>query len=269
MMKADKWKGGSALLSIQYLDVELFFDEVVRCAGGYRVDSLVPENRTFENADYYFESEGVFGELKTLRYDQEEDERVKARLVKVYKDFARAGKVPPISAKQRFAHSNLLPIETQLELLRPLKRRLQTPVKKAARQLKETKRAFNREKDAGLLILVNEGSALFRPTTIFYFLHHLFRGAYSSIDHIVYCSVNVPANIPSIDGGARVWFQATIEGRQKISPNFLQLLQSCWAALLEEKLKIKMPLIKFDGPSKIVDDVVFEKIDPRVRRGRS
>ena len=36
-----------------YLDVEPFFDEVIMRAGGYRVDSLVPANRTFENADYY------------------------------------------------------------------------------------------------------------------------------------------------------------------------------------------------------------------------
>jgi hypothetical protein len=256
-----------SVLPFPYLDVEQFFDEVVKRAGGYRVDSLVPGNRSFENADYYFESEGVFGELKTLQYDRDEDERLKARLVKVYKEFAPAGQVPPVTPKQRFAHSNLLPIEAQLELLRPLKRRLQTPVKKAARQLKETKQAFNREKDAGLLFLVNEGSALFRPATIFYFLHHLFRGAYSSIDHIVYCSVNVPANIPNIDGGARVWFTATVEGRQKIAPTFLQLLQSCWTALLEEKLKIKMPILKFDGAPNIVDDVVFDKIDPRVRGG--
>ena len=165
-------------LAAPYFDVEQFFDEVVKRAGGYRVDSLIPANPSFENADYYFETDGVFGELKILQYDRDEDERFKARLIKVYTELARAGKVPPISRTHRFAESKLLPIEVQRKLLQPLKRRLQGPVKKASHQLKETKGVFNRDKDAGLLILVNEGSALYRPTAIFYFLCHLVRGEY-------------------------------------------------------------------------------------------
>ena len=125
-----------------------------------------------------------------------------------------------LSPKQRFARSGLLLMDAQLELLRPLKRRLQSPVKKAAKQLKETKRAFKRENDFGLLILVNEGSALFRPSWVFYFLHHLFRGGYTSIDQILYCSVNVPASVPGIPDGARIWLPATVEGRRKISDSF-------------------------------------------------
>ncbi len=248
-----------------YLEVEPFFDEVIKRAGGYRVDSLVPQNRTFENADYYFESEGVFAELKVLQYDAQEDKRLKARLVKVYTDFANAGKVPPLSPKQRFARSELLPVDTQLELLRPLKRRLQSPVKKAAKQLKETKRAFNRENDFGLLILVNEGSALFRPSWVFNFLHHLFRGGYASIDHILYCSVNVPASVPGIPDGARVWLPATVEGRKKIPDSFLQLLQSCWGDTLEQKLGIRIPLVKFNNDPNVLDEVVFDKLSPRRR----
>jgi hypothetical protein len=95
------------------------------------VDSLIPHNRTFDNADYYFESEGVFAELKVLQYDSEEDKRLRAPLVKVYKDFATAGKVPPLSPKQRFAHSELLPTEAQWKLLQPLKRKTSNSGKKS------------------------------------------------------------------------------------------------------------------------------------------
>jgi hypothetical protein len=246
-----------------YLDVEPFFDEVIKRAGGYRVDSLVPANRTFENADYYFESEGVFAELKVLQYDAHEDERLKARLAKVYKDFAKAGKVPPLLPKQRFARSELLPMDVQLDLLRPLKRRLQSPVKKAAKQLKETKRAFNRENDFGLLILVNEGSALFRPSWVFYFLHHLFRGGYTSIDQILYCSVNVPASVPGNPDGARIWLSATVMGRKKIPDSFLQLLQSCWGDTFEQKLGFRLPVVKFNNDPSVLDDVVFDKLNPK------
>jgi hypothetical protein len=155
-------------------------------------------------------------------------------------------------------------MDAQLELLRPLKRRLQSPVKKAAKQLKETKRAFKRENDFGLLILVNEGSALFRPSWVFYFLHHLFRGGYTSIDQILYCSVNVPASVPGIPDGARIWLPATVEGRRKISDSFLQLLQSCWRDTLKQKLGFRFPLLKFNNNPKVLDDVVFDKLDPRI-----
>ena len=137
------------LLTHPYLEVEPFFDEVISRAGGYRVDNLIPRHRTFDNSDYYFESEGVFVELKVLEPDPEEDQRLSARLVQLYKEHAGAGQVPPLSPKQRFARSELLPMEDQWRLLQPLKRRLQVPVKKAGKQLKDTKEAFNRINDRG------------------------------------------------------------------------------------------------------------------------
>jgi hypothetical protein len=256
----------STVLTHPYLDVEPFFDEVIARAGGYRVDTLIPRHRTFDNADYYFESEGVFAELKVLESDPQEDKRLSAHLGKLYKEYADAGRVPPLSRTQRFARSELLPIEAQWRLLQPLKRRLQVPVKKAAKQLKETKEAFKRINDVGLLILVNEGSALFQPTWVFYFLHHLFRGGYSGIDHVVYCSVNVPASVPDIPDGARVWLSAAVEGRKSIPDRFVQLLSSCWRAALEQKLGISLPLINFNNDSNVLDEVVFDKLNPRGHR---
>jgi hypothetical protein len=255
-------------LTHPYLDVEPFFDEVIARAGGYRVDALIPRKRTFDNADYYFESEGVFAELKVLESDPQEDRRLSERLIKLYKEHADAGRVPPISRTQRFARSELLPLEAQRRLLQPLKRRLQVPVKKAAKQLKETKEAFNRLNDVGLLILVNEGSALFRPTWVFYFLHHLFRGGYSGIDHIVYCSVNVPASVPDVPDGARVWLSAAVEGRKTIPDRFVQLLSSCWVATLEQKLGISLPPINIDNDPKVLNEVVFDKVNAKGHRKR-
>lgn len=267
-MRSAKTRSKAGQLEPIILDLEPFFDEVVKRAGGYRVDALIPQNRLFDNADYYFESEGIFAELKVLQHDPDEDERLRLRLITVYQDFARGGKVSPISPTQRFARSELLPMEAQLKLLQPLKRRLQSPVKKAAKQLKETKQAFNREKDIGLLILVNEGSALFRPSTVFYLLHHLFCGGYSSIDHIIYCSVNVPASVPNIPDGARIWFPASVQHRKKIPDPFRQLLQSCWANVLEHKLGFKLPIIHCDGEPTLIDEVVFDKTELRGRSKR-
>ncbi len=250
-----------------YLDVEPFFDEIVDRAGGYRVDSLIPWNRNFENADYYFEREGVFAELKILQHDPDEDDRLRKRLVSLYQEHAKAGRVPPISSTQKFARSELLPLEARWQLLQPLKRRLQTPVKTAAKQLKETKKAFNRINDIGLLILVNEGSALFRPSHVFYFLHHLFRGGYTSIDQIIYCSVNVAATVPGIPDGARIWLSATVQGRRSASDTFLKLLQSCWGSVLEQKLGFRLPTVKFDNDRNNLDEVVFDNVDPRLFPG--
>ena len=139
-----------------YLDVEPFFDEVIMRAGGYRVDSLVPANRTFENATTRIE--GVFAELKVLQYDAHEDERLKTRLAKVYMDFAKTGKV----------HSLLSPNEEDLpapacylwtpnwRYVRPLKRKIDfnRPLKKAAKQLERKLNGPSgrkRENDFGLL----------------------------------------------------------------------------------------------------------------------
>jgi hypothetical protein len=176
--------------------------------------------------------------------------------------------VPYLSRKQRFARSELLPLEAQWKLIQPLKRRLQVPVKKAAKQLKETKEAFNRINDPGLLILVNEGSPLFRPAWVFYFLHHLFRGGYSGIDHVVYCSVNVPASVPGIPDGARPWVPASVEGRKSMPNGFVHRLSHFWRTTLERKLGITLPVITFDMDLNVLDEVVFDKVDPKEHHKR-
>jgi hypothetical protein len=82
----------------------------------------------------------------------------------------------------------------------------------------------------------------------------------------VYCSVNVPASVPDIPDGARVWLSAAVEGRKNIPDRFVQLLSSCWRAALEQKLGISLPLINFNNDSNVLDEVVFDKLNPRGHR---
>jgi hypothetical protein len=68
--------------------------------------------------------------------------------------------------------------------------------------------------------------------------------------------------------GARVWFTASVGDRKKVPDSFLKLLQSCWRNTLEQKSGFKIPALRFDSDPKVVDQVVFYKVDFRGRRDR-
>ena len=51
-----------------------------------------------------------------------------------------------------------------------------------------------------------------------------------------------------------------------IQAGFIQLLESCWRSTLEYRLGFKLPAIYCDSEPTVLDEVVFDKGDPRVRR---
>ena len=83
-------------LPLPHLPVEPIFDEAVARSGGRRVDSIIPQNPTFENADYYFETDSVITKLKEISYDANRDEELRDKIGSLYGECMKKQLVPPL-----------------------------------------------------------------------------------------------------------------------------------------------------------------------------
>lgn len=218
---------------LPHLPVEPVFNRVVERCGGSRVDALFPCGLEWENADYYFHSIPVVAELKEVTTDLNDDTELQARLGKILGRHAGKEGVPIFFGKAPI-RIDLLPDDVRREMMTPFKRKLESRVKKAAKQIKETKAQLKVPNARGLLILVNEASTFLSPGIAFFFLHHILNGQHSSIDQVVYCSVNMLVDSPDVPDGARFWANTVVDGRQEIPATFMTSLFDNFREVVDE-----------------------------------
>ena len=142
-------------------------------------------------------------------------------------------------------------------MMLPFKRKFEGRVKKAARQIKETKARLCAPEARGLLILVNEASTFLRPDLAFYFLHHILKGQYSSIDHVIYCSINMLVNTPDVQDGARFWANGVVEGRREIPDEFVGRLFDAFRQVVDDQTGV--PGVPVSLEPSDVDTLAFVK----------
>lgn len=230
------------------LPVETVFDRIVEKVGGCRVDTLFASDGNAPlNADYYFRDAGVVAELKEIVADLHEDTALRERLGNILHRYVGQKGVPLLAGTQRL-RIDLLPDDCRHEMMLPLRRKLEGPVKKAARQIKQTKLELNEPNARGLLVLVNEGSTFLRPDIAFYFLHQMLKGQHSSIDQVVYCSINMLVTTPSVQEGARFWATSRVEGRQEIPLSFMHQLYKSFRCVIDKQTGVAgVPIIVDSG----------------------
>ena len=236
-----------------HLPVESTFNRIIQEMGGKRVDAMLDETPDWDNADYVFESPAIVAELKEVHQDSNDDAGLSERITKIYEKYMKLGAVPPIFGSQKI-RIDQLPEECRLEMMTPFKRKLEGPVKKAAKQIKETKRQLGLPDAAGMLILVNEGSTFLNPALAFHFLHHILNKQYRSIDHIVFCSVNMLLRGPAVPEGGLFWSNAGIDGRAQIPKQFLSKLRATWMSVLDDEIGVP-------GYVKSIEGDAFDEID--------
>lgn len=241
---------------LPYLPVEPAFDQIVEAVGGVRVDSLFSFQIDWENADYFIREAGVVAELKEIKVDLNEDAALRIRLGDILHKHAGQEGVPLVFGTRK-VRIDLLPDECRREIVLPFKRKLEVCVKKAARQIKETKARLNVPHARGLLILVNDASTFLRPDLAFFFLHHILNGQYSSIDQVVYCSINMLVEAPCVPDGARFWANGIINGRNSIEDSFMKALYEAYQNVIDAQTGVPGVPVFYD--SNLTEPLAFIK----------
>ena len=214
------------------IPVEATFDEFVRNVGGEKVSDFLPPNPHFSNADYLFARDGVVAELKEITTEFSKADGVFEKQYGIVREFrqrneiswgdlVRGGPFPPEYHRQ------------QLRLFRPPIQRI---LKKANRQIKETKAALDREDDLGLLLLVNDGFTSISPLRVSALVAESLVHSYKSITAFVYMTVNTYVDVPSSEYAALLWVTAYDDNAPDQLVTFVDDLGRAWRKFLEKRI---------------------------------
>lgn len=243
----------------QRINVERYFDEFVNGFGGELVSELLPKNPHFDNADYLFQGRSVVAELKCLEKDTFRDKEYQKKLNSMYNKWIREGIIQPKGFGRITINTKELPIKCQLDVANLVKRPVERSIKKANRQIKQTKSHFGLLNAKGLLLLVNDGNYSLESDAVMDTVGRILKAQYTSINSVVYFTVNMVASMPEIERDILIWIDAHRDAIDGVTRDFLSALRDGWISFLEQKVGEEIPQIIFDEHDRI-EEIEFKHL---------
>jgi hypothetical protein len=212
------------------IDVEKEFAKCVRGIGGVVLDDQL-KNPSFSNADYWFPKYRVVSELKRLSENLSEKEDFKKEISLLYQTWVKKKLVPPAPSKVFRINTKDMPEQCALEFIEIIKKRVESStIKKANRQIKETKEFLNAKDAKGLLLLLNDGNLIMNPDLVIYLLKRILNKECTSINSVIYFSVNPKVFAPNVNLPASFWIDAIFPEREAADKTLRDELQNAWFA---------------------------------------
>jgi hypothetical protein len=230
------------------IDSETILNICVAASGGVRVSSIVGSGPPFASADYWFQADNVVAELKSLQKDFLSDAATDEKMHVLYNDWVSTDKVNPGYGISEI-WTDQLPPECARELINVFRVPFETGIlKKANRQIRETKEHLNRSDALGLLFLANDGNSALDPEMTIYILHHALKTKFSHIDHVIYFSASFTIRLAGRAEDVLPFISVRLGGRREISDDFRERLFRNWSQAIDQALGCNMPTIDV-GPA--------------------
>ncbi len=229
----------------------------VKQLGGVVLDEIL-DRPTFANADYWFKCDEVVAELKCLTEDLSSKSEFNASVASMHASWVKRGLVPPPMGHRVRLNLQELPLKCAREFMEPIKKRIEaSTIKKANQQIKETKKYFESPNAKGLLILVNDGNYILPPNMMAHLLARILKGQHSSINSVIYFSVNEFSKVPGIPMPSLFWIDALIPDREPVGLEFRQTLHDEW--MKHHSGLIPDHILEFKGSTEpeFIDNIQF------------
>jgi len=229
------WEGAPDIA----LSVEQSWDEFVDSQGGERVDKYVGKSPGFSNADYIIKSGNFVIELKEI---QTEFANKPAYLEK----FSALRKKLLEKEPGFFPFRNPLPGWFVQEYIRIFRPPLSRTLKKANKQIKETKHYFNIHTPTGIAVFANDGFVSLGPEEIVSLASSMLVDSYSSIDCFIYITVNRYVGVKGSGEPKLIWAPVYSDRVEDKIYDFVNRMGAKWFDYLEEKVGPFTSRIKTD-----------------------
>ena len=241
------------------IDIPTELAVCVKALGGVVLDEILVRPN-FSNADYWFSTANVVAELKCLTEDLSTKEEFNESIANLHASWVKRGLVPRPQGERPRINLRELPLKCSREFIEPIKKRLEaSTIKKANRQIKETKQHFNASNAKGLLLLVNDGNYMLPPTMMLHLLSRILKDQHSSINSVIYFSVNEISSVPDIPMPALFWFDAIVPGRTPVAVEFSNALRTEWLRHHSTLVPGTISEIKGEGTPEYIDSIQFNK----------
>lgn len=240
-------------------DVAREFAHCVKAVGGVVLDETL-HRPLFPNADYWFPRDNVVAELKCLSENLAAKSEFNESLTTLHASWVKRGLVPPATQIRAQINPRDLPIKCAHEFIEPIKKRLEaSTIRKANRQIQETKRHFGATDAKGLLLLANDGNYMLPPTMMVHLLPRILSAQYSSINSVIYFSINETTTAPGVPTPALFWIDGVLPGRDAVSLEFRRSIRTEW--MRHYSRLVPEPVYEFDGHSTpdLIDNIQFFK----------
>jgi hypothetical protein len=215
------------------LPVEPTWQEFVLLAGGDVVSSLLPEPRTFENADFIFKNAGALAELKEIETEFSKSTAFRKGFDELMN---RVLAEDPDWKPVLFGGTGKYPAWFNAEFVRLFRPPVSRVLKKANRQLRDTKKHFGIHSATGVLILANDGFTAIGPELVRALAAQLLVHSYSSIDCLVYITVNRYVELQGSDIPRLMWVPTYSDRAPESLVTFIDELGRKWFDFLEGKI---------------------------------
>lgn len=232
------------------INVEKMFGTFVKSFDGTLVSEVVGNSPQFANADYLFRQQGVVAELKCMTKDVLADAAYQDEIGQAVERWIGTGKIPNFLGKARI-QTAALPADCQREFFQILRKPVHGAIEKANRQIRETKANLNLPDAKGLLLLANDGCWSIETEAMLYLADISLGNRFTSINSVVYFTVNMPARMPGVDRDVLVWVPAARKDVRPVDKDFLGQLQKGWSAYHESLLGQHIPTIEIEEQQRI------------------
>lgn len=237
------------------MPVEESFNEFVEEFGGELVSKLLSKNPPFKNADYFFQNKSIVAELKCLEKDTFRDREYRKKMGILYDKWVRQGLISDTLFRPAVIETENLPMECQLDIANLLKPPVERRIKEANRQIKQTKEHFDLPEARGLLLLVNDGNYSLESDAIMYLVGRSIKTQFAAIHTVIYFTVNMLADMPSIDRDALIWLDAPRVQGEELPREFLNALRDGWISFFERKTGEDIP--QFESSNDDIEKIKF------------
>ena len=209
------------------LNIEETWDKFISISGGNRASDDIGLKPNFSNADYIFKEDNIILELKEI-----ETEFIKSNHEKLndifYKLFSEKIDFNPFldNYPEWF-------IAEYIRIARPAISRI---LKKANKQIRETKEFYGYKDSKGIIIFVNDGFTSLAHNIVIALACDLLTNSYSSIDCFLYTTINRYVEIEGSNEPKLLWVPIYSDKSPNELVSFIDNLGMLWFDFLENEL---------------------------------
>jgi hypothetical protein len=229
----------SSHLNYPHIDVETLFNELVREYPSAEIlseNKYLPKPLNFLNADYLFHSEKVVAEFKIITEDNTDSANNIAKRLEIINQFFKDGKIASTTIDE--SNWSSLPMELQNSISDISTNAIFNRVKKANKQIRETKLNLGLADYAGLLIIVNDGMVSISPAAFQWAVFRLLMRHFSEIHHFIFFTANIRTKFKSVPQPSFIWSSCSMQKEKIVDEAFARLLHTKFTGIVSRKTGI-------------------------------
>ena len=215
------------------IDVEKEFADFLEGLGAAVSDKILTGPNKPKNSDYIFHDEKVVAELKLLKRNPFENKDFQKSFINKQREWVAKGYITS-DELQRVTRISQLPENCYNDILKLYMSSVKQHIKSANDQIKKTKERMGLDDYKGLLFIGSEGNYFLQPEHIRQFVARILNplDVYTSINTVIYLTVNVPTIRPNDPTRARLWVNLYRDEEifENVSVPFLKKLYNEWVS---------------------------------------